>query len=94
MSAGGAVWLRGVGSILRREVAQSMAVVNVIELVADSEQSWEDAVKHAVAEAARTVRGITGVEVVNFTATVDEGHIKSYRANVNVAFLVEAGARA
>jgi flavin-binding protein dodecin len=67
-----------------------MAVVNVIELVADSEQSWEDAVRHAVAEASRTVRGITGVEVVNFTATVDEGRIKSYRANVNVAFLVEA----
>ncbi|HVB08766.1 MAG TPA: dodecin family protein [Bacillota bacterium] len=71
-----------------------MAVVNVIELVSDSEQSWEDAVKHAVAEASRTVRGITGVEVVNLTATVDEGKIKSYRANVNVAFLVEAGAPA
>lgn len=71
-----------------------MAVVNVIELVADSEESWEDAVGSAVAEASRTVRGITGVEVVNLTAQVDEGRIKAYRANVNVAFLVESGAPA
>ncbi len=68
-----------------------MAVVNVIELVSDSEESWEDAVRGAVAEASRTVRGITGVEVINLTAQVDEGRIKTYRANVNVAFLVESG---
>jgi flavin-binding protein dodecin len=66
-----------------------MAVVNVIELVADSEKGWEDAVANAVAEAARTVRNITGVEVINLTATVDEGRIKSYRANMNVAFVVD-----
>jgi flavin-binding protein dodecin len=71
-----------------------MAVVNVIELVSDSEESWEDAVKSAVAEASRTVRGITGVEVVNLTAQVDAGRIKAYRANVNVAFLVESAAAA
>lgn len=67
-----------------------MAVVNVIELVSDSEEGWEDAVQQAVLEAARTVRNITGVEVVNLTASVDEGRIKAYRANVNVAFVVDA----
>ncbi len=66
-----------------------MPLVNVIELVCDSEQGWEDAVRRAVEEAAHTVRHISGVEVVNLTATVEDNRIKSYRANVNVAFAVE-----
>ena len=64
-------------------------VINVIELVADAEGGWVDAVQNAVREAARTVRHITGVEVTNLTALVEDGHIKSYRANVNLAFAVE-----
>ena len=65
-------------------------VVNVIELVADAEGGWVEAVQNAVAQAARTVRHITGVEVTNLTAIVEEGRIRSYRANVNLAFAVEA----
>lgn len=67
-------------------------VVNVIELVADAESGWVEAVQNAVREAARTVRHITGVEVTNLTAQVEEGHIRSYRANVNLAFTVEGEA--
>jgi flavin-binding protein dodecin len=66
-----------------------MGVVNVIELVADAESGWVEAVQNAVREAARTVRHITGVEVANLTATVEDGHIASFRANVNIAFEVE-----
>lgn len=66
-----------------------MSVVNVIELVADAESGWVEAVQNAVREASRTVRNITGVEVVNLTALVEDGRISSYRANVNVAFEVE-----
>jgi flavin-binding protein dodecin len=64
-------------------------VVNVIELVADAEGGWVEAVQSAVREAARTVRNITGVEITNLTAIVEDGRIKSYRANVNLAFAVE-----
>ncbi len=67
-------------------------VVKIIELVGQSEQSWEDAVQVAVKEAAKTLRGgITGVEVVNWTGRVNEhgGDITGYRANVQVAFQVE-----
>jgi flavin-binding protein dodecin len=67
-------------------------VVNVIELVADSEEGWVQAVQNAVREAARTVRHITGVEVTNLTAVVEDGRIKSYRANVHLAFAVEPAA--
>jgi len=66
-------------------------VVNVIELVADAEGGWIEAVQNAVHETAHTVRNITGVEVTNLTAIVEDGRIKSYRANVNLAFAVEPG---
>lgn len=65
-------------------------VVKVIELVGQSEDSWEAAVQVAVKEAAATLRGITGVEVLNWTGKVNEqGEITGYRANVQVAFEVE-----
>lgn len=65
-------------------------VVKVIELVGESDQSWEDAVQVAVKEATKTLRGITGVEVMNWTGKVNsEGDIVGYRANVQVAFQVE-----
>ncbi|HHT91484.1 MAG: dodecin family protein [Bacillota bacterium] len=65
-------------------------VVKVIELVGESDQSWEDAVQVAVKEAARTLRGITGVEVMNWTGQVNpEGDIVGYRADVQIAFKVE-----
>lgn len=64
-------------------------VVNVIELVAEAQSGWVEAVQNAVHEAARTVRHITGVEVTNLTAIVEDGRIASYRANVNLAFSLE-----
>lgn len=66
-----------------------MTVVKIIELVGTSEKSWEDAVKQAVKEAAKTVRNIVGVHVVGFTAKVKDGEIAEYRANVKIAFVVE-----
>lgn len=66
-------------------------VVKVIELVGQSDESWEDAVQVAVKEASKTLRGITGVEVMNWTGNVnEEGEITGYRANVQVAFAVDS----
>lgn len=67
-----------------------MSVVKVVELVGQSEESWEDAVRQAVKEASRTVRHITGVEVLNWTGNVNEnGDISGYKADVQIAFKVE-----
>ncbi len=66
------------------------SVVKVIELVGESDHSWEDAVEVAVKESAKSLRGITGVEVLNWTGQVNpEGDIIGYRADVQVAFRVE-----
>ena len=50
-------------------------VAKVIELVGESQIGWEDAVHNAVEEASKTI-GITGVEVVNLTASLDNGEIE------------------
>jgi len=66
-----------------------MAVVNVIELLAESEESWEDAVRQAVAEATKTLRGISSVYVKEFQATVENNKVKNFRVNVKVSFVLE-----
>ncbi len=67
-----------------------MAVIKVIELVGESHESWDDAVRQAVREAARTIRNISGVEVLNMTGSIDEnGEIVDYKADVQIAFRVD-----
>jgi flavin-binding protein dodecin len=62
--------------------------VKVIEVIGISEKSFEDAVAQAVAKAAETVEGITGVEVKGYTARVKDGRITQYHANLKLAFAV------
>ena len=66
-----------------------MSVAKIIELVGASDKSWDDAVRAALAEAAKTVRGIRGVDVQDWTARVKDNRIVEYRANVKIAFGVE-----
>ena len=66
-----------------------MAVVKVIELLAESEQSWEDAARQAVAEATKTVRGVSSVYVDNFQATVENDKVKNFRINAKISFVIE-----
>jgi dodecin len=51
-----------------KKEAQKMAVVEVIEILAESTKSWEDATKAAVAEAAKTVREIQNVYIESLKA--------------------------
>ncbi len=61
-------------------------IAKVIELVGESDVSWDDAMRNAVQEAAKTVDNLTGVEVVNFTAALDGGEIVEYKVNLKLAF--------
>ncbi|QNO16206.1 dodecin domain-containing protein [Alkalicella caledoniensis] len=66
-----------------------MSVVKVIELVGDSNQSWEDAASKAISRAQDSVDGITGVEIKRMTAVVQDGKIVEYKTNLDVAFEVK-----
>ncbi len=71
-----------------------MAVLKILELVGTSKQSWSDAARDAVQEAARTVRGIESVEVVESTARVEKNTLTEYQVRVRLAFRVERTATA
>jgi flavin-binding protein dodecin len=66
-------------------------VAKVIELVGTSEQGWTEAAQTALDEAPKTIKGITGLEVNDITASVDpsSGKIKEYKVSVKIAFGVE-----
>jgi dodecin len=63
-----------------------MAVLKVIELLASSEKSWEDAVRSAVKTAGKTVKGIRSVYVQDQSAVVKENDVIEFRVNVKITF--------
>lgn len=66
-----------------------MAVVKVIEILAESPDSWEAATQNAINETAKTVHSIKSVYVENLQAMVNDGKIISYRVNVKISFVVD-----
>jgi flavin-binding protein dodecin len=65
------------------------SVVKIVELMGVSETSFDDAVKQAVKEAAKTIRNITGVEVIKMTADVDGSEVFEYHVTVRLAFVID-----
>ncbi|HZK44026.1 MAG TPA: dodecin family protein [Syntrophomonadaceae bacterium] len=61
--------------------------VKVAEIVAESTQSWQDAVEKAVAEASKSHKNISGVEVCNWTASCKDNKITEYKANISIAYV-------
>lgn len=70
-----------------------MTAVKIIKVLGTSEDSWEDAAQSAVSRAGNTIDNIRGVEVEDWTATVDDGDITEYKATVEIAFPVEESAQ-
>lgn len=65
-----------------------MPVVKVIEILAQSEKSWEDAVNVAVAEASKTVDNIKSVYVKEFQTDIENNKVSAYRVNCKISFMV------
>ncbi|WP_135533279.1 dodecin family protein [Halostella pelagica] len=65
-----------------------MTAVKIIEVMGTSQSSWEDAAEEAFREAQKSVEDISGIEVEDWTADVQDGEITEYKATVNVAFPV------
>lgn len=65
-----------------------MAVLKVIELLASSEKSWEDALKIAVKTAGKTVKGIRSVYVKEQSAVVKNNDVIEFRITAKISFEV------
>lgn len=64
-------------------------VIKVIELIGVSQKNFEDAITSAVHRSKKTVKNITGVDVVGQSARVKDGEVTEYRVHLKVAFVVE-----
>jgi dodecin len=64
-------------------------VAKVVTVIGNSPESFAKAADAAVQEAAKTLRGITGADVVSMSAEVTDGKITTYRTTVNIAFALE-----
>ena len=62
--------------------------IKVIEIIGISSNSFDDAVNQAITKASKSVKGITGFEVVKHLASVENDKITSYRVVLKVAFPV------
>jgi flavin-binding protein dodecin len=65
-----------------------MSVLKVIEIMASSPESWEDAVKNAVKSASKTVKGIRSVYIQDQSAVVKENKITEFRVTCKITFEV------
>jgi dodecin len=66
-----------------------MSVVKVIEILAESDVSWEAATQDSVTEAAKTVHNIQTVYVKGFQAVVSKDGKLRYRVDTKISFLVD-----
>jgi flavin-binding protein dodecin len=66
-----------------------MAVARVTKITSASPKSFDDAVNQGLKRAAKTLRGITGLEVIETKAKVERGKITEYRATMELTFLLE-----
>ena len=64
-------------------------MLKVIEVLSESNKSWEDAAQQAVSNATKSVRNVRSIYIENFEATVDKGQIKNYRINAKISFVLD-----
>jgi flavin-binding protein dodecin len=66
-----------------------MAVARVTKITASSPKGWQDAVQEGLKRAAKTLRGITGLHVIEEKAHVEKGKITEYRVTMEITFILE-----
>jgi len=65
-----------------------MALLKVIEVLASSKESWEDAVKNAVKTSSKTVKGIRSVYIQDHSAVVEDNKVVEFRIVAKISFEV------
>ena len=66
-----------------------MAILKVIEILSESEKSWEDATAKGIKKASESLKGIRSAFVQSQSVTVKDGKVNAYRVNLKVTFEVK-----
>ena len=67
----------------------TVSTYKIIEVVATSEISWEDAAKNAVATATKSLRDLRVAEVKQLDMKIEDGKVAAYRARLSLSFKYE-----
>jgi flavin-binding protein dodecin len=73
----------------KKERRLGMPIVKVVEVIAESKKSWEDAAEEAVKEASKTLRNIKHIYIEGQQGIVEDDKIVKFRVNAKVSFLVD-----
>ena len=66
-----------------------MAVMKVIEIMASSDKSWEEATRNAITHAAKSIKHIKSAFVQSQSVVVNDAHVSEFRVNVKITFEVK-----
>ena len=66
-----------------------MAIMKVVEILAESSESWEDATKTAISDAGKTVKNIKSAYVQEQSVVIDNNQVSKFRVNLKVSFSVQ-----
>jgi dodecin len=71
------------------KMAEKARVARVTEIIAGSPKSFDDAINLAFERASKTLRGITGMRVIESRVAVEKDKIVEYRVRLEIIFLLE-----
>ncbi|CAM1356499.1 MULTISPECIES: dodecin family protein [Tenacibaculum] len=66
-----------------------MAVMKVIEILANSDKSWEEATRKAIKQASKSVKNIKSAFVQSQSVVVNDDEVSEFRVNLKVTFEVK-----
>jgi flavin-binding protein dodecin len=65
-----------------------MSVAKVIEITADSEKGFDDAIRKGITKAGETLEGIRAAWIANQEVLVEDGKVSTYRVHMRVTFVL------
>ena len=74
---------------LHKKEENMSKVVKVIEVLAQSDKSWEDAAQNAISAASKSIKNIKSIYIVDFSAKVKNNKIDKYRINAKISFVID-----
>ncbi len=66
-----------------------MAVMKSVQIMSESEKSFEDAILNAVKRTGKSVKGIKSANVQNQSVVIEDNEIAAYRVNCMITFEVK-----
>ncbi len=64
-------------------------VYRITEIVGSSRTSWEDAARHAIETAGKTIRDLRVAEITKLDCKIENGKVVAFRTRVSLSFKYE-----